>query len=248
MPAAASRWPSPLERDGVVVTIRDNGIGIPADRLDSVFEMFSQVETAIARSRGGLGIGLSLTQKLVQMHGGAVRAHSDGTSGTAASSRSCFPSVTRPKARCPTAVRAADAPELDVRCLRLLVVDDNVDAAETLAELLGTMGYQVRAGGRRRGRASPPARPSIRDVVLLDIGLPGMNGYDVCRQLRRQRGGKGRTMVAVTGWGQPEDLQRSKEAGFDRHLVKPMDFDALLEILKDLPTRPKPGRASRKAG
>jgi signal transduction histidine kinase len=234
-----------VERDGAVVTIRDNGIGIPADRLDSVFEMFSQVETAIARSRGGLGIGLSLTQRLVQMHGGSVRAHSDGV-GHGSKFQVLLPLSDAAEGSLPDRGPAEDAPELDA-ALRLLVVDDNVDAAETLAELLGTMGYQVEQVGD--GEAAIAACPTFDpDVVLLDIGLPGMNGYDVCRQLRRQRGGKGRTMVAVTGWGQPEDLQRSKEAGFDRHLVKPMDFDALLEILKDLPTRPKPGRASRKAG
>jgi signal transduction histidine kinase len=234
-----------LEREGVVVTIRDNGIGIPPDRLESVFEMFSQVETAISRSRGGLGIGLSLTQKLVQMHGGAVRAHSEGT-GLGSKFQVILP-----------VSAAADGPvdavepqpvQLPVSdALRLLVVDDNVDAAETLAELLDTMGYQVRQAGD--GEAALTACQAFDPhVVLLDIGLPGMNGYDVCRQMRRQRGGKARTMVAVTGWGQPEDLQRSKEAGFDRHLVKPMDFDALVAILADLPRPASKGSASRNAG
>jgi DNA-binding response OmpR family regulator len=129
----------------------------------------------------------------------------------------------------------------------LLVVDDNVDAAQTLAELLDTMGYEVRQAGD--GEIALATCQSFNpDVVLLDIGLPGMNGYDVCRQMRLQRGGKSRTLVAVTGWGQPEDLQRSKEAGFDRHLVKPMDFDALVEILASLPRRTTQGSAGRNAG
>jgi CheY-like chemotaxis protein len=224
-----------LERDGVVVTIRDNGIGIPPDRLESVFEMFSQVETAISRSRGGLGIGLSLTQRLVQMHGGIVRAYSDGV-GQGSKFLVVLPLAragdgTRPAE--PEAGTEAEAEE-PTGALRLLVVDDNLDAAETLAELLGTMGYEVRQAGDGEA-ALKVAEKFAPHVVLLDIGLPGMNGYDVCRRMRQQRGGKRRTMVAITGWGQPEDLKRSKEAGFDRHLVKPMDFDALVEILKSVP-------------
>jgi signal transduction histidine kinase len=234
-----------LEREGVVVTIRDNGIGIPPDRLESVFEMFSQVETAISRSRGGLGIGLSLTQKLVQMHGGAVRAHSEG-SGLGSKFQVILPlSATTDAPVEPSEPPAALVPVSDA--LRLLVVDDNVDAAETLAELLDTMGYEVRQAGDGE-TALATCQSFDPDVVLLDIGLPGMNGHDVCRQMRLQRGGKGRTMVAVTGWGQPEDLQRSKDAGFDRHLVKPMDFDALVEILASLPRRTNKGSASRNAG
>jgi CheY-like chemotaxis protein len=223
-----------VEREMAVVTIRDNGIGIPPDRLESVFEMFSQVEAALERSRGGLGIGLALTRQLVQMHGGSVRAYSDGpghgsrfqvflplaATGAAASQQPA-----------PSATQSTQAG------MRILVADDNVDAAATLATLLEMMDHEVRHV--HDGEAALAESGSFDPhLLLLDIGMPKINGYDVCRSLRAQEHGRRRTIVAVTGWGQPQDVQRSRDAGFDHHLVKPIDIDKLTALIDELPRTP----------
>ncbi|MGV3494763.1 MAG: response regulator [Ramlibacter sp.] len=210
-----------------VVTIRDNGIGIPVHRLESVFDMFSQEEPALVRSRGGLGIGLSLTRKLVQMHGGTVTAHSEGPGkGSVFTVRLPATVAQAEAAQDAPAPAAANAPGL----LRILVADDNRDAAETLSVLLEVMGHEVRQAND--GEAAVALAPAFDpQLVLLDIGMPGLNGYDTCRALRGQPGGTGRTIVAVTGWGQPQDLARAGEAGFDHHLVKPVDMQALTDLI-----------------
>jgi signal transduction histidine kinase len=220
-----------VEQSSVVVTIRDNGIGIPPDRLDSVFEMFSQVEAALERSRGGLGIGLALTRQLVQMHGGTVRAHSEGP-GQGSRFQVCLP-LAEPSTSTPEQAAPADAPSTHPG-MRILVADDNVDAAATLATLLEMMGHEVRHvhDGEAAVRETEAFDPQL---VLLDIGMPTINGYDACRQLRAAEHGKHRTIVAVTGWGQPQDVQRSKDAGFDQHLVKPIDIDKLTALIDKLP-------------
>jgi len=215
------------ESGQAVVSVHDNGIGIPAHRLEHVFEMFSQEEPALARSRGGLGIGLSLTRKLVQLHGGSVTAHSDGQGkGSVFTVR--LPAVVMPQ-------DGAAAPESAVPAaaggsLRILVADDNLDAGETLCVLLQVMGHEVKhvADGTLAVDAVPAFDPQL---VLLDIGMPGMNGYDTCRALRAQPGGAGRTIVAVTGWGQPQDVAKAAEAGFDHHLVKPVEVDSLTQLI-----------------
>jgi signal transduction histidine kinase len=217
-----------------VVDIRDTGIGIPPDRLENVFEMFSQVESALSRSRGGLGIGLSLTQRLVQMHGGTVHAQSEGIGRG-----SCF------QVRLPLADAVADAgPSAepvavpgDGAGLRILVADDNKDAGDTLSVLLDVMGHTVMTvqDGEAAVQSVEKFDPNL---VLLDIGMPKLNGYDAARGIRAQPGGSSRTLVAVTGWGQPEDLRRSKDAGFDHHLVKPIDINALLNLISEMSGRP----------
>jgi signal transduction histidine kinase len=218
-----------VENGQAVVTIRDTGIGIPTDRLEQVFEMFSQVESALSRSRGGLGIGLSLTQRLVQMHGGSVKAYSDGPGHG-----SRF-HVTLPLASAneePVDQAPAVLPDAKENGLRILVADDNADAAETMAALLEEMGHRVIHVGD--GEAAVQACAEFDpQLVLLDIGMPKLNGYDTCRRIRAA-GGKARTIVAVTGWGQPQDHQRSEEAGFDRHLVKPIDIEALTQVLESV--------------
>jgi len=223
-----------VERDMAVVTIRDNGIGIPPDRLESVFEMFSQVEAALERSRGGLGIGLALTRQLVQMHGGSVRAHSDGPG-----QGSRF-QVLLPLAAAGSVTVDQPAPVIEpatTEGMRILVADDNVDAAATLATLLEMMGHEVRHVHDGDAAITETASFDPR-LVLLDIGMPTINGYEVCRRLRAQENGRGRTIVAVTGWGQPQDVQRSRDAGFDQHLVKPIDVDKLTEVIEGVMRTP----------
>ncbi|GAB3645627.1 response regulator [Ramlibacter alkalitolerans] len=220
----------------VVVSIHDSGIGIAPHRLESVFEMFSQEEPALARSRGGLGIGLALTRRLVQLHGGEITASSEGA-GKGSMFRVCLPLAANLVAD--DASDAAQAPACAEGCLRILVADDNRDAAETLSTLLEVMGHEVKTV--HDGEAAVDAAAAFDpELVLLDIGMPGLNGYDACRRIRAHAAGPGRTVVAVTGWGQPHDVQSAHEAGFDRHLVKPLDMDALMELIS---SRVAAGRA-----
>jgi CheY-like chemotaxis protein len=210
-----------------VLSFRDNGIGIAPHRVEQVFEMFSQEEPALARSRGGLGIGLSLTRRLVELHGGTVCASSDGAGkGSVFTVRLPLavpvPS-SEPEQPAPRAPAAAGS-------LRILVADDNADAAETLSILLESFGHAVRTV--HDGAAAVDAAAEFdAELVLLDIGMPRVNGYDACRRIREQAGGAGRTLVALTGWGQPQDQQRALEAGFDRHLVKPLDMAQLMQLI-----------------
>ena len=215
----------------MVVTVKDTGIGIAADKLESVFELFSQVETALSRSRGGLGIGLSLTRKLVEMHGGSVLARSKGLGhGSEFEVRLPLASDRRAGATEPSVPQAGNdrfAPGVE---LRILVADDNQDAAATLAALLSLMGHRVCEvhDGEAAVLAAADFDP---DVVLLDIGMPKLNGYQACRQIRDQPRGSTRILVACTGWGQADDRRKSHEAGFDQHLVKPIDPAALADLL-----------------
>lgn len=215
------------EDQTVLVSIRDNGIGISPHRLEQVFEMFSQEEPALSRARGGLGIGLSLTRRLIELHGGMVSASSEGEG-----QGSVF-TVRLPLAQAPAELPAADEASLHPQAagsLRILVADDNVDAAETLAMLLESLGHSVQRV--HDGDAAVAAVPAFDpELVVLDIGMPGTNGYEACRQIREQPGGGRGTLVALTGWGQPQDQERARAAGFDRHLVKPVDIDRLLELI-----------------
>jgi signal transduction histidine kinase len=218
------------EDNDVLVAVIDRGIGIAPDRLESVFEMFSQVETALERSRGGLGIGLSLTQRLIEMHGGSVRARSRGLGHGSEFL------VRLPLAPMPVDEPTADpdppavSPVAPGAELRILVADDNKDAADTLAMLLQILGHRVRQVGD--GEAAVDAVADFNpQVVLLDIGMPKLNGYEACRRIRTQPGGEAMTLVAVTGWGQADDRRRSQEAGFDQHLVKPVDPAVLIDLI-----------------
>jgi len=210
-----------------VVSIRDDGIGIAPQRLESVFEMFSQEEPALARSRGGLGIGLALTRRLVQLHGGDISASSEGP-GKGSLFRVRMPLAgTMVEDGIPAAQQRPASAEGH---LRILVADDNRDAAETLGMLLEVMGHEVKTvhDGQSAVDAAGDFDP---ELVLLDIGMPGLNGYDTCRRIRDGSGGAQRTVIAVTGWGQPHDVQSAHDAGFDRHLVKPVDMDTLMELI-----------------
>ena len=229
-----------LVRDGAhaVVSVRDDGIGIAPQRLESVFEMFSQEEPALARSRGGLGIGLSITRKLVELHGGTVTAASDGPGkGSVFTVRLPLAEV----AAEPQPQPSQGATPQPAGSLRILVADDNTDAAETMTILLESLGHAVRQvhDGEQAIAAAAEFDP---ELVLLDIGMPRVNGYDACRGIRAQEGGAARTLVAVTGWGQPQDLERAREAGFDRHLVKPVDIEQLLQLIASRLEGSTPGR------
>lgn len=218
----------------VAISVTDDGIGIEKGRLESIFTMFSQVETALSRSRGGLGIGLSLTQRLVQLHGGTVQASSQGLGHgsrftvTLPLSASSFQEMIRlPSPDIPSAHPSPG------EVVRILVADDNRDSAEALAMFLDCMGCVV-----QQAHDGEAAVVMCRDfdphLVLLDIGMPKLNGYEACRAIRSQPGGEARSMVAITGWGQPDDRMRAENAGFDRHLVKPVDPELLLQLLTSL--------------
>jgi PAS domain S-box-containing protein len=218
-----------VTRDGgdVLIRVRDNGIGIAPEQLPQLFQMFVQADTSLERTRDGLGIGLTLVQSLVEMHGGSVTARSDGLGcGSEFTLRlpalAAMPDAAAPP---PDAEPATTPDSLDV-----LIVDDNLDGAETLAMLLEDAGHRPHQAhdGLEGIAAAERLRP---DAVLLDIGLPKLNGFEVCRQLRAEPWGKHVTIVAMTGWGQEEDRQRSRDAGFDAHLVKPVDVDLLLKLL-----------------
>jgi signal transduction histidine kinase len=219
----------------VVMRVRDNGAGIPPEVLPRIFDLFAQAERTLDRAEGGLGIGLTLVKRIVELHGGAVEAASDGP-GNGSTFTVRLP--TRPtQAAKPTHDRGmADGPvrppmlRSQTCAQRVLVVDDNRDAAATLARLLRLMGHQVETAhhGHLALEVAPRFGP---DVVLLDIGLPGLDGFAVCRRLRQHPVTARARIIAVTGYTQEEDRRRSREAGFDAHLVKPVDLDALEGLL-----------------
>ncbi len=216
----------------VLIRVTDDGIGIPPDRIDRIFEMFNQVDSAIARSQGGLGIGLALVRRLVEMHDGTVTAESAGVDagstftvrlpiGAAAERR--LSAVPPPPAR-PAAGES------------VLVVDDNVNAADLLCQMLEQAGYSTVAAYDSESALAEVAR---RDhaIVILDIGLPGKNGYEVAREVRSMANRKDVALIALTGWGSAEDKRKARSAGFDVHLTKPIDPAVLQDVVADMARR-----------
>jgi CheY-like chemotaxis protein len=224
----------------VVVAIKDNGIGIASDHLTRVFEMFSQVDVSMERSQGGLGIGLTLVKRLIEMHGGSVTANSQGP-GTGAEFVVRLPMVfdatQRPHSQ------QDEVPQKS--SLRILIVDDNQDSAQSLAMLLRLLGNDTRTAydGEQGVELVDVFRP---DVVLLDIGLPKLNGYEACQRIRRKPGGESLVLIAVTGWGQEEDRRRAFDAGFDHHLTKPVVPQELMKLLvSSARPSPRPSQAPK---
>ena len=218
-----------VERQGsdAVITVKDSGIGIAADQLPRVFEMFTQLGGSPERSQGGLGIGLTLVKRLVDLHGGQVEARSEGL-GKGSEFVVRLP-VAADASR-PQAPGVEDELAATKSSLRILIVDDNRDGTDSLAEMLRMMGNDTRTAydGQQGVAVAGEYRP---DVILLDIGLPILNGYEACRLIRRRPWSQDVLLIAVTGWGQDEDRRRSHEAGFDHHMVKPVDPQALMRMI-----------------
>jgi len=237
----------------VEIRVRDNGIGIRPEMLPHVFELFTQLDRGDGRTQGGLGIGLALVQQLVQMHGGEVSAASDGP-GKGSEFVIRLPLLRGENA--PVEAPPPDLPELTVAepatevaatvtplvaasaarlARRILIADDNNDALESLATLLQLSGHEVFTA-TNGGTALQSAERHLPEVALLDIGMPLLDGYEVAKRIRAQPWGQRITLVALTGWGQDSDRRRSREAGFDSHLVKPLDLETLTDLLARLPS------------
>ena len=215
--------------DEVEIVVRDSGIGIPEEKLMSVFDLFSQVNGSLEKSHGGLGIGLTLVKSLVEMHGGTVEANSRGL-GKGSEFVVQLPLAAD---EVPALAEDESEPSGPPAARRILIADDNTDAAVSLAEVLQLMGHEVRTAGD--GLEAIVEAESFRpDVVLLDIGMPNLNGYDACRRLREFDWGREMIIVALTGWGQEEDRRRSYDAGFDHHLVKPVGARRLTKLFAEL--------------
>jgi PAS domain S-box-containing protein len=218
------------EGEKIVISVADNGLGIPADMVGRVFDMFAQVNHTLERAQGGLGIGLALVKRLAEMHGGSIEAHSDGVDmGSTFTMR--FPrdegSLPAPEPTTPASSATPPAGR------RILVVDDNVDGAQTLAMLLSLSGYETRTAFDGPS-ALIVAAEFLPHVVFLDIGLPGMNGYEVALRLRGVAGLEAARLIALTGWGSEDDQRKSRDAGFDAHLTKPVEPSAVDEVLARL--------------
>jgi CheY-like chemotaxis protein/anti-sigma regulatory factor (Ser/Thr protein kinase) len=219
----------------VSVTISDTGVGIPSDKLDRVFEMFAQINESNECGHTGLGIGLTLVKRLVEMHGGTVKVQSRGHNlGT--TFHVILPVLPEPPPPESGARQLRNDKPLTVR-RRILVVDDNADARESLYSLVTRLGNDVRCAqdGLEALQVAQAFQP---EIVLMDLGMPNLNGYEAARRMRQEPWGREIALVATTGWGQDEDRRRTAEAGFDRHLVKPIEIASLREIL----TAPAPLR------
>jgi signal transduction histidine kinase/DNA-binding response OmpR family regulator len=230
------------EDEAAVVRVRDTGVGIPPEMLSTVFNLFTQADRSLDRSQGGLGIGLTLVKRLVEMHGGSVEAHSAGA-GRGSEFVVRLPAFAGGSAG--AGLAGAEAPAAPGAPCGVLLVDDNVDAAESLAILLRLGGCEVRVvhdgpSALAAALLSPP------EFVVLDIGLPGMDGYEVARRLRADPATRDAVLVAVTGYGREEDQARSREAGFDHHFVKPVEFAALQKVFETV--RPFAGAGSGRNG
>jgi signal transduction histidine kinase/CheY-like chemotaxis protein len=229
------------ERDGdvAVLRVRDTGIGIAPNMLPRIFELFVQVDHTSTKSQGGLGIGLTLVKNLVEMHNGAVEAHSDGL-GTGSEFVVRLP-ISAQQLQSARTEPAQSTDPITPSGLRLLVVDDNQDASVSLAMLLRLQGHEVRVAHSGPG-ALEMTKSYVPHAVFLDIGMPGMDGYEVARRMRQQPGLEKVVLAALTGWGQQEDRRRTTDAGFSHHLVKPPEPKALESVLAALKHRSSIGK------
>ncbi|MGE0797260.1 MAG: ATP-binding protein [Lautropia sp.] len=237
--AAGSRVEISADRAGelAILQVADQGAGLGSDDRERIFEPFTQSKQSVDRPEGGLGLGLSIARNIARLHGGDLIAYSDGI-GRGSTFRLVLPLATQPEAQ---AVAAAPAPAVPAAAVRptVLIVDDNVDAAEALAELLKLWGYRTHVV--HDGRDVLPLLPELApDVILLDIGLPGLDGYQVAARIRAESRWARMRLIAVTGYGQASDLEQTRAAGFERHLVKPVDPGRLAEVLGES----RPSRAA----
>jgi CheY-like chemotaxis protein len=211
-----------------VLEVEDTGIGISEDLLPHVFDLFVQGARSLDRTEGGMGIGLSIVRRLTELHGGTVSAASQGPDrGSRFTVR--LPAMARPTRSQQTAQGLSGA---GVERLKILVVEDNLDALATLKMLLVAKGHEVH-GVMTGKEALEYASRITSDVAIIDLGLPGMDGYEVARQLRRKVGGESTYLVALTGYGSPRDRKLSQRAGFDAHLLKPLDYEKLTSLLRE---------------
>jgi CheY-like chemotaxis protein/nitrogen-specific signal transduction histidine kinase len=216
------------EGDEVVVSIRDNGIGISAEALPTVFDMFAQADQSIGHSQAGLGIGLTLAKRLVELHEGSISVTSEGL-GKGSEFQVRLPMlIESEESKATSDPGRSGGAGPDSR--RILVVDDNQDAARLLSKMLEMLGHETRLAFDGPTALST-ADEYVPDIVMMDIGLPGMSGHEVAEAMRLRPWGRTVTLIAITGWGQAEDRAMSKQAGFDHHLVKPVAFDTLSELL-----------------
>jgi signal transduction histidine kinase/ActR/RegA family two-component response regulator len=232
-PAGQIRLAAERQGSEVIVKVRDTGIGMPPDVLPRIFDIFTQGDRSLERAQGGLGIGLSIVRGVVELHGGSVTAHSAGP-GQGSELTVRLPALA-PSAQEGRTAEDGGEPAAVPAPHRILLADDNQDSVESLALLLTLRGSEVRTA-RDGWEAVEAAAAYGPDVVLLDIGMPRLNGYEAARKIREQSRGERMVLIALTGWGQEEDRQRSTEAGFDFHLVKPVDFAALEKLLASLAT------------
>ncbi|XYJ12399.1 hybrid sensor histidine kinase/response regulator [Telluria sp. B2] len=221
------------DRD-VLIAVSDTGIGIPAQALQTIFEMFVQVERSLPRAQGGLGIGLALVNRLVQMHGGAVTAQSPGE-GQGSTFTIRLPLLAdAPRIEPFPGERPASLAQPGEKPVKILVVDDNADAAQSMADLLRARRHVVDVANDGY-QALEMIQALDPEVVFLDIGMPGLDGYEVASRVRRMPGYAHPMLVALTGWGAEHDLARARRAGFDHHLTKPAHIDAVEQLLASLP-------------
>jgi CheY-like chemotaxis protein len=217
----------------VLVSVRDNGIGIPREQLSYVFELFAQLNRSYERTDGGLGIGLTLAKRLVELHGGRIEAKSEGLN-QGSEFLVYLPALGTQAVQTEQALRHESVNPVG---RRVLIADDNHDAAVTLSLLLQAMGHETRIAhdGLEAVQTAEDFRP---EVILLDIGMPKLDGYEAARRIAKRAWAHSIRIIAVTGWGQEADRQRAREAGFHQHLVKPVDPRALSQLLGDTGTPP----------
>jgi two-component system CheB/CheR fusion protein len=226
-PPGGEVWLTLSEENGqAVIRVRDNGIGIPPEMRDRIFDLFVQVDETPGKTDGGMGVGLTLVRTLVELHGGTIEVQSEGEQ------KGSEFIVRLPLSQGKPAQDAAREPKADLAGLRVVLVEDNADIRVVTGRLLKAVGCEVtHAEDGTRGIAAISEQQP--DVALIDIGLPDMSGYEVARAIRQRPEGRGVKLLAVTGFGQPEDRQKALDAGFDDHLVKPLRYDALVSVMRD---------------
>jgi CheY-like chemotaxis protein len=230
---------------GLSMSVKDNGIGFDANSFTEMFTMFAQVTSAIDRAEGGLGIGLALVRGLIALHGGTVEASSPGVGRGSEFVIHLPRSVLVPAGAADDAGQARQSTAAANGELKVLVADDNRDAADSMAMILKLNGHEVSVAhsgeeALRLARAAPP------EVMILDIGMPGLSGYEVAAAVRREPWGAGILLLAITGWGQAGDKERARAAGFDHHLTKPVDLEQVERLLLEFRPALEPGPAAQK--